>query len=64
MQPCSTLGTIKRYGSKVKWSNPGKRVERCPQHFGVLAIKKGDYGRQIYYNSISTLVGYDLSKFQ
>ena len=29
MPPCLTLGII-RYGSRVKWSNPGKGVTPCP----------------------------------
>ena len=29
MQPCITLSII-RYGSRVKWSNPGKGVEPSP----------------------------------
>ena len=38
MPPCLTLSFI-RYGSRVKWSNPGK--ELCPPlHIGVVAIEK------------------------
>ena len=39
MPPCLTLSIIK-YGSKVKWSNPGKRVVPSP-HLHVVAIEKG-----------------------
>ena len=31
MPPCLTLSII-RYGSRVKWSNPGKRVAPYPTH--------------------------------
>ena len=37
MPPCLTLSIR----SRVKWSNPGKRVARAPLHLGVVAIKKG-----------------------
>ena len=37
--PCLTLSIIK-YGSRVKWSNPGKGV--VPSlHFGIVASEKG-----------------------
>ena len=42
MPPCLTLGTI-RYGSRVKWRNPGKGVASF-LHPGVVAIEKGDFG--------------------
>ena len=32
MPPCLTLGII-RYGSRVKWSNPGKGVAPSPTHW-------------------------------
>ena len=39
MRPCLTLSII-RYGSRVKWSNPGKGV--VPSlHLGAIAIEKG-----------------------
>ena len=41
MPPCLTLSII-RYGSRVKWSNPGKGVA-APLHFGVVAIEKGAF---------------------
>ena len=41
MPPCLTLSII-RYGSRVKWSNPGKGV-RPPLHLGVVAIEKGAF---------------------
>ncbi len=37
--PCLTLRII-RYGSRVKWSNPGKGVAPSP---GVVAIEKGAF---------------------
>ena len=40
--PCLTLSII-RYGSRVKWSNPGKGVAP-PLHLGVVAIEKGALG--------------------
>ncbi len=42
MPPCLTLSIIK-YGSRVKWSNPGKGVAP-PLHIGVVAIEKGAFG--------------------
>ena len=39
MPPCLTLSII-RYGSRVKWSNPGKGVA-LSLHLGVVAIEKG-----------------------
>ena len=42
MPPCLTLSII-RYGSRVKWSNPGKEL-RPPLHLGVVAIEKGAFG--------------------
>ena len=41
--PCLTLSII-RYGSRVKWSNPGNGVARPPLHLGVVAIEKGAFG--------------------
>ena len=41
MLPCLTLSII-RYGSRVKWSNPGKWVAASsPLHLGVGANEKG-----------------------
>ena len=39
--PCLTLSII-RYGSRVKWSNPGNGVAP-PLHLGVVAIEKGAF---------------------
>ena len=50
MPPCLTLSII-RYGSRVKWSNPGKGVAPSPW---CSSYRKGnlrvtlDYGRQLY----------------
>ena len=47
MPPCLTLSII-RYGSKVKWSNPGKGVAPSPSYRkGSLPVAL-DYGRQLY----------------
>ena len=41
--PCLTLRII-RYGSRVKWSNPGKGVVPYPTlHLRVVAIEKGAF---------------------
>ena len=40
MPPCLTLSII-RYGSTVKWSNPGKGVAPFPS---LVAIEKGAFG--------------------
>ena len=50
MLPCLTLSII-RYGSRVKWGNPRKRV-RPSWHLSVLAIEKGAFG------SPSTMIDY------
>ena len=42
MPPCLTLSII-RYGSRVKWSNPGKGVVPSLK-LGVVAIEKGVFG--------------------
>ena len=42
MPPCLTLSII-RYGSRVKWSNPGKGVAH-PLHLGIVAIEKEAFG--------------------
>ena len=42
MPPCLTLSSV-RYGSRVKWSNPGKEYHP-PLHLGVVAIEKGAFG--------------------
>ena len=42
MLPCLALSII-RYGSRVKWSNPGKGVAP-PLHLGVVAIEKAIFG--------------------
>ena len=53
MSPCLTL-SIKRYGSRVKWSNPGKGVAPSPTP-RCSSYRKGslrvtlDYGRQLYF---------------
>ena len=52
MPPCLTLSII-RYGSRVKWSNPGKGVAPSPTP-SCGSYRKGnlrvtlDYGRQLY----------------
>ena len=53
MSPCLTLSII-RWGSRVKWSNPGKGVApspipRCSSYRkGPLRVTL-DYGCQLYY---------------
>ena len=53
MPPCLTLSII-RYGSRVKWNNPGKGVA-ASLHLGVVAIEEGAFGlpltkgRQLIY---------------
>ena len=53
MPPCLTLSII-RYGSRVKWRNPGKGVAPSPtpwyssNHKGSLWVTL-DYGRQLYF---------------
>ena len=53
MPPCLTLSII-RYGSRVKWSNPGKGVAPFPTPW-CNSYRKGslrvtlDYGRQLYF---------------
>ena len=52
MPPCLTLSIV-RYGSRVKWSNPGKGVAPSPTPW-CSSYRKGslrvtlDYGRQLY----------------
>ena len=56
MPPCLTLSII-RYGSRVKWSNPGKGVVPFPTPW-CSSYQKGslrvtlDYGHQLYLNKI------------
>ena len=56
MPPCLTLSII-RYGSRVKWSNPGKGVSPFPTPW-CSSYQKGsllvtlDYGRQLYFTKI------------
>ena len=53
MPPCLTLSII-RYGSRVRWSNPGKEVAPSPTPW-CSSYRKGsllvalDYGRQLYF---------------
>ena len=53
MPTCLTLSII-RYGSRVKWSNPGKGVTPSPTHW-CSKYRKGsllvtlDYGRLLYF---------------
>ncbi len=55
MPPCLTLSII-RYGSGVKWSNPGKGVAPCPSPW-CSSYRKGslrvtlDYGHQLLYTN-------------
>ena len=51
MPPCLTLSII-RYGSRVKWSNPGKEVAPSPTPWCSKLSKKGAFG------SPSTMVAY------
>ncbi len=52
MPPCLTFSII-RYGSRVKWINPGKEVASSPTPW-CSSYQKGslwvtlDYGRQLY----------------
>ena len=56
MPPCLTLSII-RYGSRVKWSNPGKGVAPSPTPW-CSSYRKGslrvtlDYDRQLYFTYI------------
>ena len=56
MPPCLTLSII-RYGSRVKWSNPGKGVAPSPTPW-CSSYRKGslrvtlDYGRQLYLEKL------------
>ena len=56
MPPCLTLSII-RYGSRVKWSNPGKGVAPSPTPW-CSSYRKGslrvtlDYGRLLYFTYI------------
>ena len=58
--PCLTLSII-RYGSRIKWSNPGKRVAPSPTPW-CSSYQKGslwvilDYGCQFYYFTYSHTV--------
>ena len=53
MSPCLTLSII-RYGSRVKWSNPGKGIAPSPTPW-CSSFRKGslrvtlDYGSQLYF---------------
>ena len=53
MPPCLTLSIV-RYGSRVKWSNPGKGVAPFPTLW-CSSYRKGtfrvtlDYGHQLYF---------------
>ena len=52
MPPCLTLSII-RYGSRVKWSNPGRGVApfptlRCSSYWKGSLLVTLDYGRQLY----------------
>ena len=56
MPPCLTLSII-RYGSRVKWSNPGKGVAPSPTHWCSKQSKREpsgtlDYGRLLYLLTI------------
>ena len=53
--PCLTLSII-RYVSRVKWSNPWKRVApsptpRCSSYWKGSLLVALDYGRQLYFTS-------------
>ena len=53
MSPCLTLSIIS-YGSRVKWSNPGKGVAPSPTPWDSSYRKSSlrvplDYGRQLYF---------------
>ena len=53
LQFCLTLSNI-RWGSRVKWSNPGKGVApspttRCSSYWKRSLLVTLDYGRQLYF---------------
>ena len=53
MSPCLTL-SIMRYGSRVKWSNPGKGVAssptpQCSSYWKGSLLVALDYGSQLYF---------------
>ena len=56
MLPCLTLSII-RYGSRVKWGNPGNGVTPS-LHLGVVAIEKGAFGSPSTTVSNFTLIIY------
>ena len=57
MPPCLTLSIV-RYGSRVKWSNPGTGLAPSPTPW-CSSYRKGslrvtlDYGRQLYYYTLT-----------
>ena len=60
MPPCLALSII-RYGSRVKWSNPGKGVSPFPPPW-CSSYRKGslrvtlDYGHQLYLRTIASIL--------
>ena len=60
ISPCLAL-SITRYGSRVKWSNPGKGGAPFPTPY-CCSYRKGslqvtlDYGRQLYLQAIPILI--------
>ena len=64
MPPCSTLSII-RYGSRVKWSNPGKGVApsptpRCSSYWKRRLQVTLDYGRQFPFTYYHYYTSYEL----
>ena len=65
MPPCLTLSII-RYGSRVKWSNPGKGVAPFPTPW-CSSYRKGslrltlDYGRQLYFTYLFKTIQISIS---
>ena len=66
MPPCLTLSII-RYGSRVKWVNPGKGVAPSPTPW-CGSYRKGslrvtlDYSRQLYFTITSLNSEFSFSK--
>ena len=66
MPPCLTL-SIKRYESRIKWSNQGKGVapsptRRCSSYWKGSLLVALDYGRQLFTYSY-TIIGYRSAQF-
>ena len=67
MPPCLTLSII-RYGSRVKWRNPGKRSSVLPTPW-CSSDRKGclrvilDYGRQLYFIYIIKMINIEIYNY-